>query len=134
MNDLDFKNLIDECIEKILNESFLLNENDFLIKVWFTPDGKVVNAGYSHEEWIVNNTDIPKGRNVLDTYDNAIAKGYVRAIYDPAGGMMTLSNSSNYNFDNTKLSTSTRNVIKNYIVNKKISIVASGRGGKIFQL
>jgi ethanolamine utilization protein EutQ (cupin superfamily) len=125
MKKSQLKQLIKECIEEILKEGW--GE----IKIWFTPDGKVVNAGGSHEEWIVQNTNVPKGFTVIDTYDNAVARGYVRGIYD--GDMLTLANGHNYAFDLGKVSNTTRNAIKKFIDDKEITIVGEGRGGRLLK-
>ena len=125
MNKGQLKQLIKECIEEVLKESW--NEK----KLWFTPEGKVVDAGGSHEEWIVKNTNVPKGFTVIDTYDNAVAKGYVRGIYD--GDMLTLANGHNYAFDLSKVSKTTRNAIEDFIIDKEIRIVGDGRGGGLIK-
>lgn len=121
MTKKELKQLINECISEVLMENY----ND-IQKIWFTPDGKIVNAGHSHEEWILRNTNIPKGYTLLDTYDNATKKGYVRGIFD--GGILTLSNLPNYDFDLKKLSKYTKNAIEDYVVNKEIRLIASGKG------
>ena len=125
MNRGQLKKLIKECIEEVLKEGW--GE----IKIWFTPDGKVINAGNSHEEWIIKNTKIPRGLTVIDTYDNAVAKGYVRGIYDD--DILTLANGYNYAFDLGKVSNTTRKAIKNFIADKEIRIVGAGRSGNLIK-
>ena len=103
-------------------------------KYWFTPNGKVVEAGYSHEEWIKQNDPSLVGRTLVDTYDNAVKKGYIRAILDLNHNFLTLSNMQNYDFSmngdsNTPaVNSSVKGVIKDFIADKGILLTATGKG------
>jgi hypothetical protein len=105
-------------------------------KYWFTPDGKVVEAGYSHEDWIRNHDSSLVGATLIDTYDNAIKKGYIRAVLDLNHNFLTLSNMQNYDFsmngDANKnipaVNSSVKNSIKDFIAEKGILLTATGKG------
>ena len=103
-------------------------------KYWFTPDGKVVEAGYSHEEWIRNHDSSLVGATLIDTYDNAVKKGYIRAVLDLNHNFLTLSNMQNYDFSmngdsNTPtVNSSIKDAIKNFIADKGILLTATGKG------
>ena len=103
-------------------------------KYWFTPNGKVVEAGYSHEEWIKQNDPSLVGKTLVDTYDNAVKKGYIRAILDLNHNFLTLSNMQNYDFSmngdsNTPtVNSSIKDAIKNFIADKGILLTATGKG------
>ena len=103
-------------------------------KYWFTPNGKVVEAGYSHEEWIKQNDPSLVGKTLVDTYDNAVKKGYIRAILDLNHNFLTLSNMQNYDFSmngdsNTPaVNSSVKGVIKDFIADKGILLTATGKG------
>lgn len=105
-------------------------------KYWFKPDGTVVEAGYSHEEWIRNNDPSLVGSTLIDTYDNAIKKGYIRAVLDLNHNFLTLSNLENYDFsmngDPIKnipaVNSSIKNAIKDFIAEKGILLTATGKG------
>ena len=103
-------------------------------KYWFTPNGKVVEAGYSHEEWIKQNDPSLVGKTLVDTYDNAVKKGYIRAILDLNHNFLTLSNMQNYDFSmngdsNTPAVKSVvLDAIRNFIAEKGILLTATGKG------
>lgn len=103
-------------------------------KYWFTPDGKVVEAGYSHEEWIRNHDASLVGATLIDTYDNAIKKGYIRAVLDLNHNFLTLSNMQNYDFSMNgdsnipAVNSSVKDAIKNFIADKRILLTATGKG------
>jgi hypothetical protein len=103
-------------------------------KYWFTPDGKVVEAGYSHEEWIRNHDSSLVGATLIDTYDNAVKKGYIRAVLDLNHNFLTLSNMQNYDFSMNgdsnipAVNSSVKNAIKNFIADKAILLTATGKG------
>lgn len=97
-------------------------------KYWFTPQGKVIDAGHSHEEWIKNNDRSLMGATLIDTYENAVSKGYVRGIYDIGSGFLTLSNLPNYDFSMSKINRSVKQAIEDFIVDKEIRLVATGKG------
>lgn len=124
MKGSKLKLLIKECIREILNESYE-------IKLWFTPSGKTVkvNNEGSHENWIRNNTDIPIGKTLIDTYENAISRGYIRGVKSGYG--LTLSNLPNYGFDLNKVKRSVKQSIEDYVVNNDIEMVVDGRGNLI---
>ena len=109
-------------------EGRTLDEGYDTKKFWFTPTGKVIDAGHSHEEWIKNNDRSLMGATLVDTYENAIAKGYVRAIYDIGSGFVTLSNLPNYDFSMSKLSRTVKQAIEDFVVDKEIRLVATGKG------
>ncbi len=109
-------------------EGRTLDEGYDTKKFWFTPAGKVIDAGHSHEEWIKNNDRSLMGATLVDTYENAIAKGYVRAIYDIGSGFVTLSNLPNYDFSMSKLSRTVKQAIEDFVVDKEIRLVATGKG------
>ena len=103
-------------------------------KYWFTPNGKVVEAGYSHEEWIKQNDPSLVGKTLVDTYDNAVKKGYIRAILDLNHNFLTLSNMQNYDFSMNgdsnipAVNSSVKDAIKNFIADKGILLTATGKG------
>ena len=105
-------------------------------KYWVTPDGKVVEAGYSHEDWIKQNAPELTGQTLVDTYDNAVKKGYIRTVLDLNHNFLTLSNLENYDFsmngDPNKNIPAVKSVvldaIRNFIVEKGILITATGKG------
>ena len=103
-------------------------------KYWFTPDGKVVEAGYSHEEWIRNHDSSLVGATLIDTYDNAVKKGYIRAVLDLNHNFLTLSNMQNYDFSMNgdsnipAVNSSVKDAIKNFIADKGILLTATGKG------
>ena len=103
-------------------------------KYWFTPDGKVVEAGYSHEEWIRNHDSSLVGATLIDTYDNAVKKGYIRAVLDLNHNFLTLSNMQNYDFSMNgdsnipAINSSVKDAIKNFIADKAILLTATGKG------
>ena len=103
-------------------------------KYWFTPNGKVVEAGYSHEEWIKQNDPSLVGKTLVDTYDNAVKKGYIRAILDLNHNFLTLSNMQNYDFSMNgdsnipTVNSSIKDAIKNFIADKGILLTATGKG------
>jgi GH24 family phage-related lysozyme (muramidase) len=109
-------------------EGRTLDESSYYKKYWFTPTGKVVDVGNSHEDWIKNNDRALMGSTLVDTYENAINKGYVRGVYDISSGFLTLSNLPNYDFSSSKLRKETKAAIEDYIINKNIKIVATGKG------
>ena len=109
-------------------------------KYWFTPSGTVAEAGLSHEGWIKNNDPSLVGATLVDTYDNAIRKGYIRAVvmYD----VLFLSNMLNHDFsmngnsnDNIPMVKSiVLDAIKNFVKEKNIKSVATGKGKPIKDL
>jgi hypothetical protein len=109
-------------------------------KYWFTPSGTVAEAGLSHEGWIKNNDPSLVGATLVDTYDNAIRKGYIRAVvmYD----VLFLSNTLNHDFsmngnsnDNIPMVKSiVLDAIKNFVKEKNIKSVATGKGKPIKDL
>ena len=111
-------------------------------KYWVTPEGNVVEAGYSHEEWIRNNVPDLKGSNLIQTYDNAIRKGYIRVILDLNHGFLTLSNMENYDFSMNgepnknipAVKPTVLDAIKNFVKEKNVSMVATGKGKLIKDL
>ena len=111
-------------------------------KYWFKPDGTVADAGYSHEDWIKNNDPSLIGSTLVDTYDNAIKKGYIRAILDTRHNFLTLSNLENYDFSMTgntnqnvpAVKSSVLDAIRNLIAEKGILITATGKGNIIKDL
>ena len=109
-------------------EGRTLDESSYYKKYWFTPTGKVVDVGNSHEDWIIYNDRALMGATLVDTYENAINKGYVRGVYDISSGFLTLSNLPNYDFSSSKLRKETKAAIEDYIINKNIKIVATGKG------
>jgi hypothetical protein len=108
-------------------------------KYWFTPSGTVAEAGLSHEDWIKNNDPSLVGTTLVGTYDNAIKKGYIRAVVQH--GFLMLSNLENSDFSmngNTSQNVPAvklivLDAIKNFIAEKDIKITASGRGGNIIK-
>jgi GH24 family phage-related lysozyme (muramidase) len=109
-------------------EGRTLDESSYYKKYWFTPTGKVVDVGNSHEDWIIYNDRALMGATLVDTYENAINKGYVRGVYDISSGFLTLSNLPNYDFSSSKLRKETKAAVEDYIINKNIKIVATGKG------
>lgn len=106
-----------------------ITESFYEKKLWFTPDGKVVDVGNSHEKWILkNDPSVAKGMTLIDTYENAIKKGYVRSVHDVSSNFLTLSNLPNYDFSEKSVSKNVKNAIEDYVVDKNIDIVASGKG------
>ena len=111
-------------------------------KYWFTPSGTVAEAGYSHEDWIKENDPSLVGRTLIDTYDNAVKKGYIRAVLDTSHNFLTLSNLQNYDFSmngNTNqnvpaVKSSVLDAIRNFIAEKGILITATGKGNIIKDL
>ena len=112
-------------------------------KYWFTPDGTYEDAGNSHEQWIKNNVPELTGANLVQTYDKAIQKGYIRAIHDISAGtgMLMLSNLKNYGF---ALEGSTVegipavpprvvDAIRRFVEEKSVLIVATGKGNILKQ-
>lgn len=105
-------------------------------KYWFKPDGTVDEAGYSHEDWIKKNAPELAGQTLINTYDNAIKKGYVRAVLDNRNNFLMLSNMENYDFSMNgdprknipSISSSVLDAIKNFIAEKGILLVATGKG------
>ena len=111
-------------------------------KYWITPEGNVVEVGVSHEEWIIkNDPSVKKGITLIDTYENAIKKGYIRAIVDTSTNFLMLSNLPNYDFSlqgNQSLNIPpvvgvVKDGIFNFIKEKEIRLVATGRG-KLLEL
>jgi len=108
-------------------------------KYWFTPSGTVAEAGLSHEDWIKQNDPSLVGTTLVGTYDNAIKKGYIRAVIQH--GFLMLSNLENSDFSmngNTSQNVPAvklivLDAIKNFIAEKDIKITASGRGGNIIK-
>lgn len=108
-------------------------------KYWFTPSGTVAEAGLSHEDWIKQNDPSLVGTTLVGTYDNAIKKGYIRAVVQH--GFLMLSNLENSDFSmngNTSqnvpaVKSTVLDAIKNFIAEKHIKITASGRGGNIIK-
>jgi len=108
-------------------------------KYWFTPSGTVAEAGMSHEDWIKQNDPSLVGATLVGTYDNAIKKGYIRAVVQH--GFLMLSNLENSDFSmngNTSqnvpaVKSIVLDTIKNFIAEKDIKITASGRGGNIIK-
>ena len=108
-------------------------------KYWFTPSGTVAEAGLSHEDWIKQNDPSLVGTTLVGTYDNAIKKGYIRAVVQH--GFLMLSNLENSDFSmngNTSqnvpaVKSIVLDAIKNFIAEKDIKITASGRGGNIIK-
>ena len=108
-------------------------------KYWFTPSGTVADAGLSHEDWIKNNDPSLVGTTLVGTYDNAIKKGYIRAVVQH--GFLMLSNLENSDFSmngNTSqnvpaVKSIVLDAIKNFIAEKDIKTTASGRGGNIIK-
>ena len=109
-------------------EGRTLDENSYYKKYWFTPNGKVVDVGNSHEDWIKNNDKSLVGVTLVDTYENAVAKGYVRGVFDIQSEFLTLSNLPNYDFLSSKLRRETKAAIEDFIIDKNIKIVATGKG------
>jgi len=109
-------------------EGRTLDENSYYKKYWFTPNGKVVDVGNSHEDWIKNNDKSLVGATLVDTYENAVAKGYVRGVFDIQSEFLTLSNLPNYDFLSSKLRRETKDAIEDFIIDKNIKIVATGKG------
>jgi GH24 family phage-related lysozyme (muramidase) len=109
-------------------EGRTLDENSYYKKYWFTPNGKVVDVGNSHEDWIKNNDKSLVGATLVDTYENAVAKGYVRGVFDIQSEFLTLSNLPNYDFLSSKLRRETKAAIEDFIIDKNIKIVATGKG------
>ncbi len=111
-------------------------------KYWFKPDGTVVEAGYSHEEWIRKNDPSLVGPTLVDTYDNAVKKGYIRAVLDLNHNFLTLSNLENYDFSmngNTNqnvpaVKSSVLDTIRNFIEEKGVLITTTGKGNFIDDL
>ena len=111
-------------------------------KYWFTPNGNVAEAGYSHEDWIKKNEPELAGQTLIDTYDNATKKGYVRAVLDNRSNFLMLSNLENYDFSMNgdprknipSISSSVLDAIKNFIAEKGILLVATGKGNIIKDL
>ena len=105
-------------------------------KYWITPDGKVVEVGYSHEDWIKQNAPELTGQTLIDTYDNAVKKGYIRTVLDFNHNFLTLSNLENYDFSmngdpNKNIPAVKSNVldaIRNFIAEKGILLTATGKG------
>ena len=105
-------------------------------KYWVTPDGKVVEVGYSHEDWIKQNAPELTGQTLIDTYDNAVKKGYIRTVLDLNHNFLTLSNLENYDFsvngDPNKNIPAVKSVvldaIRNFIAEKGILLTATGKG------
>jgi len=98
-------------------------------KLWFTPSGQVVDVGRSHEEWIIkNDKSIKPGATLVHTYDNAVKAGYVRGIYDFENKFLTLSNIPNYDLLVSNISGIVKKKIENFITDKNIKHVASGKG------
>jgi GH24 family phage-related lysozyme (muramidase) len=111
-------------------------------KYWITPEGNVVEAGVSHEEWIIkNDPSVKKGITLIDTYENAIKKGYIRAIVDTSTNFLMLSNMPNYDFSlqgNQSLNIPpvvgvVKDGILDFIKKKEIRLVATGKG-KLLEL
>ena len=107
-------------------------------KYWITPDGEFEDTkGSPHEDWIkANDTSIKVGPTLIDTYENAIKKGYIRVIYDTSGGFITLSNLPNYDFSmsgNSNMGIPDVNqkkidAIKSFVEEKDIQLVGTGKG------
>jgi GH24 family phage-related lysozyme (muramidase) len=105
-------------------------------KYWVTPDGNIVDAEGDHEDWIKKHDPKLRGSTLIDTYENAIKKGYIRVVYDVGTGFITLSNLNNYDF--RKEGSSAHNIpsvnekqmssIKEFVKDKKIRMVATGKG------
>ena len=107
----------------------LIKEYGSVKKLWFTPTGQVVDVGNSHENWIVaNDKSIKKGSTLIHTYENAIKAGYVRGIYDFENGFLTLSNLPNYELIVSNINGIVKRSIENFISDKNIRYVASGKG------
>lgn len=107
----------------------LIKEYGSVKKLWFTPTGQVVDVGNSHENWIVaNDKSIKKGSTLIHTYENAIKAGYVRGIYDFENGFLTLSNLPNYELIVSNINGIVKKSIENFISDKNIRYVASGKG------
>lgn len=107
----------------------LIKEYGSVKKLWFTPTGQVVDVGNSHENWIVaNDKSIKKGSTLIHTYENAIKAGYVRGIYDFENGFLTLSNLPNYELIVSNINGIVKKSIENFISDKNIRFVASGKG------
>lgn len=110
-------------------------------KYWITPDGEFKNAEGNHERWIVKNTNVKQGSTLVGTYENAIKQGYIRVILDDNNFLM-LSNLKSYDFsfngsqleDVPVVDKKIKNVIKQFVLDNDIQIVASGRGGKLINL
>lgn len=109
-------------------------------KYWFTPDGTVVEVGISHEDWILkNDKSVQKGPTLIDTYENAVKKGYIRAVLDINSNIFMLSNLRNYDFSMEgnqsqgipPVKPVIQDSIKNFIKEKNIQIVSTGRGNII---
>lgn len=113
-----------------LQEDDQINEYSYsYAKYWFTPNGNVINAGDSHEQWIIkNDPTIPRGATLIDTYENAVKKGYVRGIYDTDSKFLMLSNLPNYDFAMSQVRMSVIKAIKNFIAEKDVDLVGSGKG------
>ena len=112
-------------------------------KYWFTPEGTYEDAGHSHEQWIKNNVPELTGANLVQTYDKAIQKGYIRAIHDNSAGtgMLMLSNLKNYGFalegstveGIPAVSPKVVDAIRTFVDEKSVLIVASGKGNILKQ-
>lgn len=118
------------AVNRQLQQDGKINESSYsYVKYWFTPDGRVVNAGDSHEGWIIkNDSSIPRGATLLDTYESAIKKGYVRGIYDTDTKFLMLSNLPNYDFAMSSVKMPVVKAIKGFIAEKNIDLVGSGKG------
>jgi GH24 family phage-related lysozyme (muramidase) len=112
-------------------------------KYWFTPDGTYEDAGNSHEQWFKNNVPELTGANLVQTYDKAIQKGYIRAIHDISAGtgMLMLSNLKNYGFalegstveGIPAVSPKVVDAIRGFVEEKSVLIVATGKGNILKQ-
>ena len=112
-------------------------------KYWFTPEGTYEDAGNSHEQWIKNNVPELAGANLIQTYDKAIQKGYIRAIHDNSAGtgMLMLSNLKNYGFalegstveGIPAVTPKVVDAIRTFVDEKSVLIVASGKGNILKQ-
>ncbi len=71
---------------------------------------------------------------MIDTYDNAVKKGYIRAVLDLNHNFLTLSNMQNYDFSMNgdsnipAVNSSVKDAIKNFIADKAILLTATGKG------
>jgi len=123
------KNLIRSVIRESKSVKKKLTESSFYKKIWFTPTGKSVDAGESHELWIKNNDPkVQIGNTIIDTYENAIKIGYIRGMHNLTYDTLSISNLPNYNFNINTLRRKTKESILDYVMDNNIEIVSDGKG------
>jgi len=109
-------------------------------KYWITPAGKIEDVQGKHEHWIKQHDPSLVGGDVIDTYDNAIKKGYIRVVLDK--GFLTLSNLPNFDFlidGDSRLGIpsvkkESKDSIIEFIKENNITLVATGKGNLIGNL